>query len=76
MLSSANCVFKMLPVKGLVLDVDNPRVARVLEMYGSKVTPEDMALALGSGDSQGGEENTTTFRSLRESIKTSYRLVR
>lgn len=71
MLSSANCVFKMLPVKSLVLDVDNPRVARVLEMYGSKVTPADMALALGSGDSQVGQENTTTFRSLRESIKTN-----
>ena len=69
--SSTNCTFERLSIGQLELDVGNPRVARVLEMYGTSVKPSDMALALGAGDSQGSEENTTTFRSLRESIKTN-----
>ena len=62
--------FRQIPVDCLELDVRNPRVARVVEMYGESVTPEQMALALGAG----GDTSTgsgTTFHSLRESIRTS-----
>ena len=71
MTTLANCTFERVSVEELELDVGNPRVARVLAMYSTPVKPEDMALALGVGDSHGDEENTTTFRSLRESIKTN-----
>ena len=61
--------FKMLPVEALVLDPSNPRVARYMDMYGGKVTDEQMSLALGAANyEQGG--STTTFQSLRASIRT------
>ena len=62
--------FQRIPVDELELDSRNPRVARVIEMYGDSVTPEQMGLALGAGgDASTG--NGTTFHSLRESIRTS-----
>ncbi len=61
--------FKMLPVETLVLDTSNPRVARYIEMYGGEVTDEQMSLALGAANSEQGE-STTTFQSLRASIRT------
>ena len=66
--------FERVPVDQVELDVGNPRIARVLAMY-DDITPERMALALGVGDSQSGEENTTTFRSLRESIRTNKEII-
>lgn len=61
--------FTMLPVESLVLDASNPRVARFIEMYGGEVNDEQMSLALGAASSEEGE-STTTFQSLRESIRT------
>ena len=61
--------FKMLPVETLVLDTSNPRIARFIEMYGGEVTDEQMSLALGAANSEQGE-STTTFQSLRASIRT------
>ena len=63
--------FDSIPIDSLVLDVDNPRVARVVEMYGNQVTPEQMSLALRAGDDRTGSQSTTTFESLRESIRTN-----
>lgn len=63
----------MLPVETLVLDASNPRVARFIEMYGGQVTDEQMSLALGAASYEQGErqgESTTTFQSLRASIRT------
>ena len=64
-----NGQFAMLPVETLVLDTSNPRVARYIEMYGGDVTDDQMSLALGAANYQQGE-NTTTFQSLRASIRT------
>ena len=61
--------FAMLRVETLVLDASNPRVARFFEMYGEEVTDEQMSLALGAANYDEGE-STTTFQSLRESIRT------
>ncbi len=62
--------FDMLPVADLELDVSNPRVARVVEMYGDEVTYDRMRLALGVSASD-DSNNGTTFYSLRESIRTN-----
>lgn len=59
----------MLSIETLVLDTSNPRVARFIEMYSGEVTDEQMSLALGAANYEQGE-NTTTFQSLRASIKT------
>lgn len=59
-----------LPVDKVELDMTNPRIARILEMYDpAKITAEQIALALGAGDAQEGE-TYTSFQSLRESIRT------
>ena len=62
--------YERLPVANLVLDVQNPRVARIIEMYGETITRDRMRLALGA--TQRDDSDTgTTFSSLRESIRTN-----
>lgn len=68
-MAARNGQFEMLPVETLVLDASNPRVARYIEMYGGQVTDEQMSLALGAANYEQGE-STTTFQSLRASIRT------
>ena len=68
-MAARNGQFEMLPVETLVLDASNPRVARYIEMYGGQVTDEQMSLALGAANYE-QEESTTTFQSLRASIRT------
>lgn len=54
-----------LPVDGLELDNENPRIAQAIEYYGDNISAEAMSLALkGSSDEAG-----TSFASLRDSIK-------
>ena len=53
------------------LDLDNPRIARILEMYGGKITSEAISLALGDS----GESSGTSYSSLRESIKTNQGII-
>lgn len=60
-----------LPVESVDLDLENPRIARMIQMYDpDNLTAAQIALALGAGDSQEGE-TYTTFRSLKESIRTN-----
>ena len=68
-MAARNGQFAMLSVETLVLDTSNPRVARYIEMYGGEVTDEQMSLALGAANYAQGE-STTTFQSLRASIRT------
>ena len=68
-MAARNGQFETLPVDTLVLDTSNPRVARYIEMYGGEVTDEQMSLALGAANYEQGE-STTTFQSLRASIRT------
>lgn len=62
--------FEFLDVQQLIMDVENPRIARIIEQYGPEPTAEQINLALGVGSSSGEEASGTTFQSLRESIKT------
>lgn len=67
-MAATNGNFALLRVQTLVLDKSNPRVARFIEMYGDEVTDEQMELALGAANYEQGE-STTTFQSLRASIR-------
>ncbi len=62
--------FEMIPIDEIVLDKENPRIAKWIEMYGDDVRAEDMALALGTGDGTSGDKGTT-FSSLKQSILTN-----
>lgn len=64
---------KMLAVDEVLLDVGNPRIARVLEKYGDNPNAEQINLALGGGSpsSLDGDKSGTTFQSLKESIRTN-----
>lgn len=58
--------YKILPIDKLTLDLNNPRIRQYIDMYGDNVTADGIALALsGSGSS----ESTTSFSSLKESIR-------
>ncbi len=58
-----------IPIDRLELDIDNPRIARLLEGHKrTELTSELLSLALGAGDTTGGE-TYTTFRSLRDAIR-------
>jgi hypothetical protein len=67
---TGQCSFQRVPVDQLTLDLRNPRIAKWVEMYGAKISAEQMSLALGAESGQ-AEESSTTFYSLRESIKTN-----
>ncbi|RJX20073.1 MAG: hypothetical protein C4575_07350 [Desulforudis sp.] len=67
--------YGLLPIDGLKLDYRNPRIARLIEIHGKDVPAEQIALALGSGDSSGEGENYTTYFSLKSSIKTQGGLI-
>jgi hypothetical protein len=71
---TSQVVFKRLPIDEIELDSQNPRIAKWVEQYGDKITAEDMSLALNAGDTSSGEASTT-FVSLRESIKTNGGLI-
>jgi hypothetical protein len=58
------------PIDGVELDKNNPRIAKWIEMHGEDIPAEQIALALGVGDSQ-LEEGATTFQSLKASIRTN-----
>ena len=68
-MTARNGQFKMLPVESLVLDTSNPRVARYIEMYDGEITDDQMSLALGAASYE-QSDSTTTFQSLRASIRT------
>lgn len=51
------------------LDFENPRIAKYIEQYGrEELTSEALALALGGGTD---DKNSTSYSSLKESIKTN-----
>jgi len=61
--------YEQISIDLLDLDTENPRIRKWLEQYSEPPTFEQMLLALGAGasDSEGG--STTTFQSLKESIR-------
>ena len=66
----ADCEFKLVPVDEIELDLENPRIAKWVEMYGDNITAEQMALALGAGSSTDGKGGPD-FGSLKQSILTN-----
>lgn len=62
---------ELIQLDKLEMDLKNPRIARMLEMYDpATLTADQIALALGAGESQSGD-NYTTFYNLKESIRTN-----
>jgi len=60
---------RLIAIDKVELDLSNPRIARVLEIFDpAKVNAEQIALALGAGEGQEGE-TYTTYYSLKESIR-------
>lgn len=62
--------FELVAVDKVTLDRTNPRIARILEMYGAEPTAEQIFLALGAGTE---DENNSgpTFEKLKQSIITN-----
>jgi len=65
--------YKNIPIDDVELDVENPRVRRFLE-HTPNPTAEQIYLALGFGSTESDAGGSTTFRTLRESIKDSGRI--
>lgn len=61
----AKSSYQELDVTKIELDLDNPRIKMYLDMQYNQVTAEGLALALSGGVSDG----STSFESLRESIR-------
>jgi hypothetical protein len=69
---SVQCEF--INVDEINLDFENPRIARILEMYPNPgdITAEQISLALGSdGGADSSGSSHTTFISLKESIRSN-----
>jgi hypothetical protein len=63
-------IFQMASIDDLVLDIDNPRIKKWIEYYGTpKKVQIKLALGVAAGDEQG--DGGTTYESLRDSIKAS-----
>ena len=60
--------YENLPINEVELDIDNPRIKQYVEMYKDHVSSEGIALALSAG---GNSDNTSSYRALKESIKTN-----
>lgn len=67
---NAAYTYQLVPTDLLELDTTNPRIRKWIEMYGSNPTAEQIHLALGVGTTD-TEASSTTFTSLRESIRTN-----
>lgn len=72
-MGSSKAEFKTLNINEIELDFNNPRISRLIEMYGPSVTAEQISLALESGAGRSASESSsnTTYISLKESIKTN-----
>lgn len=66
--------YQLVPTEQLELDITNPRIRKWIEIYGDNPTAEQIHLALGVGTSD-TEASSTTFTSLRESIRTNKGLI-
>jgi len=60
---------ELLGINEIVLDLENPRIRRFLEIYEGEPSAEQIALALGFGEDK-STSSGTSFSSLKESIRT------
>jgi hypothetical protein len=71
---SGTANLQLVPVNDIVLDRDNPRIRKFLEMYGEDPTPEQFYLALGAaGDDEA--DYSATFEKLKNSIQTNQGII-
>ena len=70
MAGDKNSYFENLKVDSIELDLTNPRIARIMEMY-TEATPENIALALGVNSSDENSNAGTSYLSLKQSIRTN-----
>ncbi len=68
MADQLNCAFELLDIESLEMDLANPRVARILEMYPNP-TREQVELALSGGARD--DASGPSFQGLRQSIQTN-----
>lgn len=59
--------YQEVPIDLIKLDKNNPRIASVIEMYGDNLTASAISMALGSSGSDC--DSSTSFDTLKESIK-------
>ena len=64
--------YEKLPIDSVQLDIENPRIKQWIEIYGENLTSEGIALALSASS---GTENSSTYTSLKESIKVNGGLI-
>src|ERR1700729_3893814 len=65
---------QLVPVSDILLDRNNPRIRKFLEMYGENPTPDQFYLALGAaGDDEG--DHSATFEKLKNSIQTNQGII-
>jgi hypothetical protein len=62
--------FSLVSIDDIDLDPDNPRIRKFLEHFGTEMTPERFALALGAGGEEHGD-GATTYEKLERSIMTN-----
>jgi hypothetical protein len=60
---------RSLPIDDLELDVENPRIRKFVEYHAGPFNFATMLLALGAGSSDIESGSTTTFQSLKQSIR-------
>ncbi len=60
---------RSLPIDDLELDVENPRIRKFVEYHEGPFNFETMLLALGAGTGDIESGSTTTFQSLKQSIR-------
>lgn len=63
-------IYQIIKIAELTLDIENPRIARLIEKFGQHPSEEQMFLALHGGAPE-SEQSGVSFQSLRESIRTN-----
>ena len=71
---ATKCRYEILDIDSVLLDTTNPRIRQWIEIYGNNPTAEHLHLALGVGVNE-GQSTSTTFQSLKESIRTNQGLI-
>lgn len=65
---------QLVPIEKIVLDRQNPRIRKFIEMYGENPSPDQFYLALGAaGDDEG--DHSATFEKLKNSIQTNQGII-
>ncbi len=66
--------YEELKIEDVELDIGNPRIKRLLEIYDGEPSSDQIYLALGFGE-DGSTSSGTTFLSLKESIRTNQGII-